>query len=78
MLERVRLFTGRLCRPAWRIGALLIEDHHQNKSGNDAGGPDENGYGETIHFFHGRYYTDYGVAAGISLISYDSLVVSTT
>lgn len=69
MLERARLLTGRLYRRTGRIGTLLVEDHHQNKSDNDAGGSNEDGYSETIHFFHGRYYTDYGVAAGISLMS---------
>lgn len=69
MLEIVRLLTGRLYRTAGRIGSLLVKNHHQNKSDNDASGADENGYGETIHFFHERYYTDYGVTAGISLIS---------
>lgn len=69
MLDRVRLLTGRLYRRAGRLRSLLVKDHHQDKSNNDAGGPDENGYSETIHFFHGRNYTDYGVAAGISLMS---------
>ena len=78
MRGRVRLLTGRFYRSDWRLGSFLVEDHHQYKTGNNAGGTNENSYRETIHFFHGRYYTDYGVAAGISLISYVSFVVSTT
>ena len=67
-------FTG----PLGALVRFLVEDHHQDKSDNNAGGPNENSYSETIHFFHGRYYTDYGVTAGISLTSYVSFVVSTT
>ena len=77
MRGRVRLLTGRLYRRAGRFGSFLVEDHHQYKTGNNGGGPNENGYSETIHFFHGRYYTDYGIAAGITLISCVSFVVST-
>ena len=69
MLDRVRLLTCRLYRPAGRIGALLVEDHHQYEANNDADCPTEHGNSETIEFFHGRYYTDYGVTAGISLMS---------
>jgi len=74
-----RLLTDRFYRFAGGgVGRLLVENHHQYKTRNDAGGTDENSDRETIHFFHGRYYTDYGIAAGISLISYVSFVVSTT
>ena len=78
MRGRVRLLTDRLYRPAGCFGSFLVEDHHQYKTGNNGGSANENGYSETIHFFHGRYYTDYGMAAGISLISNVSFVVSTT
>ena len=69
MLEDVRLLTGRLYRSASHFGSFFVKGHHQDKSDDDAGGSHKNRNSETIHFFHGRDYTDYGVTAGISLMS---------
>lgn len=66
--EHVLLFTGRFRRIA-DSRALLVEDHHQDEANNDAGCPAEHRNSETIEFFHGRYYTDYGATAGISFTS---------
>jgi hypothetical protein len=70
-----RLLTGRFCRSVRRLVLLLIHNHRHYENKNDGGPPDEYGNSEIIH---GRYYTDYGVTAGISMSSTVSFVVSTT